>query len=89
MPCGTPLLCFLKNIKFPIADGEEAFVSQLKRLSSAAARQRAARGQTNLPVKQQPGRPFESHFGSETLLTKVPLSISSQRLAQVTLLESH
>lgn len=29
MPCGTPLPCLLKTIKFPIADGEEAFVSQL------------------------------------------------------------
>lgn len=47
MPCGTPLLCFLKTIKFPIADGEEAFVSQLERLGSPQWQR--DKGQMNLP----------------------------------------
>lgn len=36
MPCGTPLLCFLKTIKFPIADprGSIRFPTRTALLSS-------------------------------------------------------
>lgn len=50
---GTPLLCFLKKIKFPAVDQEEAFKSQLGQLSSVAGRQRP-RAQADEPAWETP-----------------------------------
>lgn len=71
MPGGAPLLCFLKNIKFPAVDREEAFTSQLQLLSSVAGRQR--------PRTQASGLPWEALTGKNHLKATLATGLSSEK----------